>query len=101
MALSPLNLEVTPSELLDRISWSVATASRQLPWDCSCLAQAVAAKAMLRWRGVPSTLYLGVAKDSHSSLKAHAWLRCGDRILTGWQGMGKFTVIATFAEGES
>jgi hypothetical protein len=101
MAISPDNFEVTPIELLDRISWSVAAASRHLPWECTCLAQAMAAKAMLKCRGVSSTLYLGVAKQNESNLQAHAWLRCGERILTGGQAMANFTVIATFAEGGS
>jgi hypothetical protein len=76
----------------------VATASRHLPWNCTCLVQAMAGKAMLKRRGVPSTLYLGVAKDGETRLQAHAWLRCGARILTGWQEMERFKVIGTFAE---
>ena len=78
----------------------MATVARHLPWDCTCLAQALAGKAMLRVRGVPSTLYLGLAKTGEVQLQAHAWLRCGERILTGWQEKGRFTVIATFAEDE-
>lgn len=98
MALSAEMPEETSTELLDRISWAVATASRHLPWNCTCLAQAIAGKAMLKSRGVPSTLYLGLAKNGETQLQAHAWLRCGERIITGWQGMGRYTVIATFAE---
>jgi len=100
MARSPEEAGATSAELLDHISWAVATASRRLPWDCLCLAQAMAGKAMLKRRGVPSTLYLGLAKDGEAQLQAHAWLRCGERILTGQQGMAGFTVIATFAEDE-
>jgi hypothetical protein len=98
MARSPEEAGAAPADLLDRISWAVATASRHLPWDCLCLVQAMAGKAMLKRRGVPSTLYLGLAKAGEAQLQAHAWLRCGERILTGWQGMGEFAVIATFAE---
>jgi hypothetical protein len=89
-----------PRELLARISWAVNTASRHLPWECLCLVQALAAKAMLKRRKVASTLYLGLAKDPDTQLKAHAWLRCGDRILTGEQGVNNFTIIAAFAEDE-
>ena len=87
-----------PAALIDRISWSVNTASRHLPWECKCLAQALAGKAMLKRRGVASTLYLGVAKGGEAGLQAHAWLRCGPRILTGGPEMAGFTVISTFAE---
>jgi len=37
---------------------------------------------MLRRRGLSSTLVLGVAKD-REKMEAHAWLVCGDQILTG------------------
>jgi len=100
MAQSPQEAEAAPVELLDRISWAVAAASRHLPWECRCLAQALAGKAMLKSRGVPSTLYLGLAKSDAAQLQAHAWLRCGERILTGRQGMAGFTVISTFAEDD-
>ena len=98
MAQSPEVEEAANDELLDRISWAVTIASRHLPWDCLCLVQAMAGKAMLKRRGVTSTLYLGLAKDAEAHLKAHAWLRCGDRILTGERELAGFTIIATFAE---
>ena len=89
---------ITSPELLDRISWAVATASRYLPRNCLCLAQAMAGKIMLRRRGIPSTLYLGLTRDGTALIQGHAWLTCGERVLTGQQGMEGFTVIATFAE---
>jgi len=98
MGQSPAEAGAAPGALLERISWAVAAASRHLPWECKCLAQALAGKAMLRRRGVSSTLYLGLAKDGADQLQAHAWLRCGERILTGQRSMAGFTVIATFAE---
>jgi hypothetical protein len=98
MARSPQENGAAPAELLNRISWALNTASRHLPWDCLCLAQALAGKAMLRRRRLASTLYLGLAKEGDTQLKAHAWLRCGERFLTGQSGMQDFTVIATFAE---
>jgi hypothetical protein len=97
-ALSAKKPRGTPTELLERVSWAVATASPHLPWDCLCLAQAMAAKAMLKRRGIPSTLSLGLAKDGTAPPQGHAWLTCGDQVLTGWQGMERFTVITTFAE---
>ncbi len=85
-------------ELLRRIGWAVATVSGNLPWKSRCLAEAIAGKAMLRRRGLPSTLYLGLAKDSQAALEAHAWLRCGSRILTGGGAREGYSVIASFAE---
>jgi len=80
------------------ITRSVQRAARNLPWECQCLVQAVAGKAMLRRRGIPSTLYLGVAKDEEAHLCAHAWLRCGNVILTGREGANRFTVVSTFGD---
>ena len=89
---------------ISQISWAVRGMSGYTPWESACLAQALAAKAMLRCRGIASTLYLGLAKDKHneqdrqSGLLAHAWLRSGSIILTGGPGKDQYTVVATFAE---
>jgi len=80
------------------ISRAVGLAARNLPWECKCLVQAMAGKAMLRRRGLPSTLYLGLAKDGEEQLCAHAWLRCGNIILTGRQGNDRFTVVSAFGD---
>jgi hypothetical protein len=54
---------------------------------------------MLKRRRIAATLYLGVAKDENKAekLAAHAWLRCGDVILTGAHGHRQFTVVAMFS----
>ena len=80
------------------IAQAIQRAARNLPWECQCLVQAIAGKAMLRRRGLPSTLYLGVAKDEDAKLCAHAWLRCGNVILTGREGVNRFTVLSTFGD---
>jgi hypothetical protein len=81
-----------------RLGWAVKTMSRHMPWECTCLVQALAGKMLLRRRGFPSTLYLGVAREADMTLAAHAWLRCGSVILTGASGHHQFKVVATFAE---
>ena len=96
MAESPNTANPYYRDLVERVSWAVRTASRYLPWECTCLAQAMAGKSMLKRRGVQSTLYLGVAKDSEKNLKAHAWLRSGNVTVIGSQGMDQFSVISTF-----
>ena len=83
--------------LEQQVAWAVRVASRHLPWECMCLVQAIAAKVVLARRGCPSTLYLGVAKDAHGALQAHAWLRSANGFVTGGPGADRFTVISTFA----
>ena len=81
-----------------QISWAVRTAARFTPWESKCLAQAMSARIMLKRRGYPTTLYLGLAKKERNELSAHAWLRCGSRILTGGAGHRQFTVVGAFGD---
>lgn len=80
---------------LDQLRWAILAVSRRAPWRCLCLEQAIAAKLMLKTRKIPCTLYLGMMRDD-DELKAHAWLRCGAHIVTGNQGLDKYTQITTF-----
>jgi hypothetical protein len=100
MAESPAS-DPRQDDLARRVGWAVGVASRYTPWKTRCFAEAIAAKAMLRRRGVPSTLYLGVNKAAEGEIAAHAWLRCGSRVLTGERALDDFTVIAQFAEEQS
>ena len=97
MASTPADEPADP-ELVRRIGWAVGVASRHLPWPSRCLAEAIAAKAMLQRRAVASTLYIGLARGERADLESHAWLRCGSRILTGERASDGFEVIASFAE---
>lgn len=92
---SPASLESEAG--LAVLEWALATAGRYGWWDCRCLTQALAATAMLRRRGLPSTLYLGVVNPGPTDFRAHAWVRCGQRILTGRRGHLQFSVVARFA----
>jgi hypothetical protein len=82
---------------LRAVARAVAATSRRTPWESACLVQAIAAKLMLKRRGIPSTLHLGVAKED-SRFMAHAWLRSGSFMLTGGAGRQRYTTISTFAE---
>jgi hypothetical protein len=72
--------------------------ARHTPWSSNCLAKAIAAKIMLRRRGVATTLVFGVARTSEGKLEAHAWTRSGEAILTGSDGIDRYFVVAAFAE---
>jgi hypothetical protein len=99
MAESPRAVR-THAETAKRISWAVRTAGRYTPWKSACLAQAIAAKMMLKIRGATSTLYLGLKRNEDEGLCAHAWLRHGETILTGRPGLEEFVMIVAFAEKE-
>lgn len=78
-----------------RVAWAMAAAARRAPWRSECLEQAIAAKAMLRRRGIASTLYLGMGRDP---VAAHAWLRVGDMNVTGGRDIARYAVVASFAD---
>ena len=78
-----------------RVRKAVELAARNLPWESVCLPQAITAKLMLRRRGIPSTLYLGVLREKE--FLAHAWVRAGEVVVTGDRGRDGFTVVSTFA----
>ena len=81
------------------IGGAVRSAAGYTPWESVCLPQAVAAKWMLRYRHIPCTVFLGVMKDQTKpeKLAAHAWIRCGQAILTGAKGHQQYTVVSIFS----
>jgi hypothetical protein len=98
------HMKVTPEtavpenmEILKAVGIAISRASRFVPWRCKCYEQAIAAKMILRGYGLETTLYYGIAKEQDKKLIAHAWVRCGDYIVTGRLGMKRFTVVGTFA----
>ena len=98
MAESPASMAESDRMIVQRISWAVQAVSLHAPLGFVCLPQAMAAKWMLRRRGLESTLYLGLRAGERATLSAHAWLRSGDRILTGRSESPGHQVIATFGD---
>lgn len=84
------------ARILELVHWAVDRMNRCMPWRKNCFPAAMAAHLMLRRRGIPSTLYLGLCKRDGSTLEAHSWLRCGTFFVTGGAGKG-YSLVATFA----
>ena len=71
-----------------QVAWAVETLARKVPLFRNCLVQALAAHAMLRRRGFPSTLHVGVRREDNRYL-FHAWVELSGRpILGGGPGLG-------------
>ena len=79
-----------------RVSYEVNRIADKTPWDSKCLVRALAARKILKRRGVHTTLYLGVGKEGEKKMIAHAWLRCGSFYVTGGTGE-KFAMVAKFS----
>jgi len=83
------------------IGQAINRVSVHTPWESACLVQSLTAQKMLQKRGIPGVFYLGAMKDekSEAKMKAHAWLQCGETIITGGEGYEEFTVLSVFGWG--
>ncbi len=70
--------------LAEEIGWAVTRAARYLPFKAVCLPQAMAARVMLKRRGVASVMHFGAAKGEEKPLDAHAWLDAAGVEVTGY-----------------
>ena len=70
-------------EKIRQLRHNLRRANKLLFNPSKCFALSLSLKKMLSLRGIPSTLYLGVAKGQEQNLKAHAWLKCRDEIVYG------------------
>lgn len=83
------------SKTLQRIQWSIGAAVRHAPVTFVCFPQCLAAYFMLRRRGIASRLFYGVMRDARQ-LKAHTWVKVGERTVVGGEVEDQFTVLTTF-----
>lgn len=82
-------------DLLRNVKWAVRTAFSNISGDRRCLVQALTAYSMLRRRGIPGTIFYGLTKDESGKLKAHAWLRSGDWVITGARSRHQYSVVSS------
>lgn len=78
------------------IGWAVTRAARHVPFKAVCLPQAMAARIMLKRRGVASVLHFGAGRGREKPLDAHAWLDAAGIKVTGYPVGKSFAEIACF-----
>jgi len=78
------------------IGWAVTRAARHVPFKAVCLPQAMAARVMLKRRGVSSVMHFGAAKGRTRPLDAHAWLDAAGVEVTGYPIAESFAEVACF-----
>ncbi|MGA3311313.1 MAG: lasso peptide biosynthesis B2 protein [Xanthobacteraceae bacterium] len=83
-------------QLAEAIGWAVTRAARYMPFRAVCLPQAMAARVMLKRRGVKSVMHFGAAKGTEKPLDAHAWLDAAGVEVTGYPVAENFAEIACF-----
>jgi hypothetical protein len=74
---------------------AVIFASRRLPGTV-CFPQAIAAQAMLRRRGISTTLVCGAATDRPPGLQAHVWLLDRADAVIGCLNSHEFVELARY-----
>jgi hypothetical protein len=84
------------TQLAEDIGWAVTRAARYVPFKAVCLPQAMAARVMLKRRGVKSVMHFGAAKGTERPLDAHAWLDAAGVEVTGYPVAKNFAEIACF-----
>ena len=82
--------------LLRDVSWSIEATAKTMPWNTLCLTQAIATARMLRARGIPWQIHVGLARDDAKELIAHAWLTCGDRVVVGGSEVGRYARLVSY-----
>ena len=85
------------TQLAEAVGWAVTRSARYVPFEAVCLPQAMAARVMLKRRGVASVLHFGAAKGKNKPLDAHAWLDAAGVEVTGYPVAKGFAEIACFA----
>lgn len=86
------------AELAREVGWAVCRMADHVPFKAVCLQRAIAARIMLRRRGIGSVLHFGVAKAEPPAnrLEAHAWLDAAGAKITGYPVAPCFTEIGCF-----
>jgi hypothetical protein len=88
------------AQLAREISWAVRRGAAHAPFKAVCLPQAMAARIMLKRRGVGSVMRFGAAIASGRApgqpLVAHAWLDAAGVKVTGYPAARGFAEIACF-----
>lgn len=98
MLETPYCISKNNIRIVKEISSALHIMSRYTLWESQCLVKAIAGMKMLERRNIESTLYLGTARDKQEKLIAHAWLRSGSIIVSGSEGMERFTEVGKFAK---
>ena len=72
------------ARLSAEVGWAVTRAARHLPFRAVCLPQAMAARAMLKRRGVASVMHFGAVAEGGKDFSPHAWLDAVGVKVTGY-----------------
>jgi hypothetical protein len=84
------------SRAIADVRWAIAAAGASLHGATACFPRALAAQAMLRRRGVATTMTYG-ARPSAGWLEAHVWLTAGADAVVGHEVAPEYSPIAVYS----
>jgi hypothetical protein len=90
------DMPAMPSGPSARVGAMVERIARATWWRSMCLEKALAGKWMLQRRGIPSTMYVGMARRD-GEFVAHAWLVGEGQTVTGGSKIA-YAPLAAFGE---
>ena len=78
------------------VAWAVTAAASRFPLWHTCLVKALVTDLMLKRRGKPSAIFVGVRRGQvAASIDAHAWVESGGAVVIGaLDDLGDFTVLS-------
>jgi hypothetical protein len=86
-------------ENVELVKLSLSRAAKLLPWKSQCLSRSIAAFVMLRRRGIPAVMFVGVKSLEDSSLLAHAWVHTGHEVTDENSENSTYTALVSVGEG--
>lgn len=81
------------SRYFERVRYAIAAASANVPWRSDCFPQSIAGYLLLRRDGFAPVIHFGIAREEGENLDGHAWLTCGDFVVTGGAEVHRFSEI--------
>jgi hypothetical protein len=78
------------------VRWAVIVVARRTPERLVCFPRAMAAQAMLRRRGISTTLYYGAKRSPERGLTTHVWIQDGDDGIIGILARPGHKVLARY-----
>lgn len=82
------------------VKWGLQCVKRYFPQITNCWSQGSAGMMMLKLRGIPSDLFLGVLKEPSGKMKAHAWLKQENLMMSGGKNHQLYAVVTIIRWGE-
>lgn len=83
---------------LEQVAYAIRATANNVPWRSDCFPQTIAARMILKRKGYASIIHIGVERVGDDELAGHAWLTCGDFVVTGDGGLERYTELHRYGD---